>query len=142
MKIPENALSSTTLMKCAGVTLRQLQCWEEQMMLVPVHSGHRRLYSPQLALVVMIVAELRRKGIRFDALRAAIPGINKMLTLKRKRLGYYFLLVVDDQGSIVMASHNEQMVLCALIQSVRPAWVIHIGELEARLPLRPMVDRG
>jgi len=60
--------------KFACVSLRQLQVWEEKRVAVASRSGRVRLYSASQALFVVVVAELRRRGLSFQRLsRLSIP---------------------------------------------------------------------
>ena len=61
--------------KLAGVSLRQLQIWEEKRVAVASRSGRVRLYTASQALFVIIVAELRKRGFSFQRLR----GLSSML---------------------------------------------------------------
>ncbi len=56
--------------KLAGVSLRQLQIWEENRVAVASRSGRVRLYTASQALFVVIVAELRKRGLSFQRLRS------------------------------------------------------------------------
>ena len=60
--------------KFACVSLRQLQVWEEKRVAVASRSGRVRLYSASQAMFVVVVAELRRRGLSFQRLsRLSIP---------------------------------------------------------------------
>jgi len=60
--------------KFACVSLRQLQVWEEKRVAVASRSGRVRLYSASQAQFVVVVAELRRRGLSFQRLsRLSIP---------------------------------------------------------------------
>src|ERR1035438_1432166 len=58
----ESVLSSTDVSRLSGVSLRQLQWWDEQKVVSPHHAGHRRLYSLEEVVEVSVIAELRKKG--------------------------------------------------------------------------------
>lgn len=46
-----------------GVSIRQLQWWDEIGYVKPRRKGHARLYSPELTNVVMRIAQLRKRGV-------------------------------------------------------------------------------
>jgi len=48
--------------RLSGVSLRQLQWWDEKKVVSPRHEGHRRVYSPAEVIEIKVIAELRRKG--------------------------------------------------------------------------------
>jgi DNA-binding transcriptional MerR regulator len=56
-------------MAMAGITQRQLQWWDERGVVVPQRLGHKRFYSPDDALLIMVLAELRRRGFPLQLLR-------------------------------------------------------------------------
>jgi DNA-binding transcriptional MerR regulator len=64
--------------KLAGVSLRQLQIWEENRVAVASRSGRVRLYTASKALFVIIVAELRKRGLSFQRLRS-LSGVLRQL---------------------------------------------------------------
>lgn len=53
----------------AGVTLRQLQWWDEKAVISPRQSGHRRIYSESEALQLSIIGELRRRNLSLRVIR-------------------------------------------------------------------------
>ena len=65
--------------KLAGVSLRQLQIWEEKRVAVAARSGRVRLYSASQALFVIIVAELRKRGLSFQRLRSISGALRQLL---------------------------------------------------------------
>lgn len=60
---------TTEVAKLADVSLRQLQVWEEKRVAVASRAGRVRLYTVSQALFVIVVAELRRRGLSFQRLR-------------------------------------------------------------------------
>ena len=43
--VPRETFSSLEVSRLTGVSLRQLQWWDEQGVVSPVQRGHRRLYQ-------------------------------------------------------------------------------------------------
>src|ERR1035441_3816801 len=52
----ENVFSSTDVSRLSGVSLRQLQWWDEQKVVSPRHEGHRRMYALQEVVEVSVIA--------------------------------------------------------------------------------------
>lgn len=69
----------------AGVSLRQLQVWEEKSVAIASRSGRARTYSLSQALFVIVLAEIRRRGISFQRLRRLSAALREL---------------VDDHGPI------------------------------------------
>ena len=53
--------SSLDVSNMTGVSLRQLQWWDEQGVVSPVQRGHRRMYQLHEVVEVSLITELRRK---------------------------------------------------------------------------------
>lgn len=62
--------STGDVSRIAGVTLRQLQWWDEQGVVEADIVGHRRLYSPSQLREIQIIAVMRRKGLTLPAVRS------------------------------------------------------------------------
>ena len=65
--------------KLAEVSLRQLQLWEERRVALASRSGRVRLYTASQALFVIVVAELRRRGLSFQRLRRLSTALRQLL---------------------------------------------------------------
>jgi DNA-binding transcriptional MerR regulator len=61
----------------ARTTVRNLQWWDETGVVCPEQYGHRRFYTESQLEYVMIVAELRRQGMRLDYVRAMLDRIRE-----------------------------------------------------------------
>ena len=70
---------TTEVAKLADVTLRQLQVWEEKRVAIASRTGRVRLYTAAQALFVIVVAELRRRGMSFQRLRRLSPTLRRVL---------------------------------------------------------------
>jgi DNA-binding transcriptional MerR regulator len=76
---PQAFYSSNEVSAMAHVSLRQLQWWDEQNLLPVRIEGHRRQYEKHDALMVSVVADLRRKGFSLQRIRKLIRGIGRDL---------------------------------------------------------------
>jgi DNA-binding transcriptional MerR regulator len=65
--------------KLADVSLRQLQLWEEKRIATASRSGRIRLYTASEALFVVVVAELRRRGLSSQRLRRLSAVLRQLL---------------------------------------------------------------
>jgi DNA-binding transcriptional MerR regulator len=63
----------------AEVTLRQLQVWVEKGVANASRSGRVRLYTASQALLVVILADLRRRGLSFQRLRRLSPALRQLI---------------------------------------------------------------
>ncbi|MDP9170487.1 MAG: MerR family transcriptional regulator [Acidobacteriota bacterium] len=76
--------TSGDVARIAGVSLRQLQWWDERSVVSPRQEGHRRVYRPQEVVEVSVIAELRRKGFSLQKIRRVLRFLQKEMG---KRLG-------------------------------------------------------
>jgi DNA-binding transcriptional MerR regulator len=76
--------TSGDVARIAGVSLRQLQWWDERSVVSPSQEGHRRVYLPQEVVEVSVIAELRRKGFSLQKIRRVLRFLQKEMG---KRLG-------------------------------------------------------
>ena len=69
--------TSTDVARIAGVSLRQLQWWDERNVVSPRQDGHRRVYLPNEVIEVSVIAELRRKGFSLQKIRRVLRFLQK-----------------------------------------------------------------
>ena len=69
--------TSSDVALISGVSLRQLQWWDERKVVSPKQDGHRRVYQPQEVVEVSVVAELRRKGFSLQKIRRVLKYLQK-----------------------------------------------------------------
>ena len=62
-----------------GITLRQLQWWDEQKIVVASRLGHRRIYSLDDLAEIAIICDLRRRGFSLQKIRRVVRFLQKEL---------------------------------------------------------------
>jgi DNA-binding transcriptional MerR regulator len=72
----EYSYDTNALVRILKISLRQIQWWDERQVIVPRQESHRRIYSAEEALLVSMVAELRRKGLSLHKVRAAVRKLD------------------------------------------------------------------
>jgi len=100
----------------AGVSVRQLQWWDEHGIVTPLQQGHRRLYSSRQAAEIALLAELRSKGISLQRSRsilrflrrelgrpgvAGLPGLYLIVTLTPDGLDKDRCRLENEPGEII-----------------------------------------
>ena len=80
----QERFTSGDVARIAGVSLRQLQWWDERNVVSPSQEGHRRVYLPQEVVEVSVIAELRRKGFSLQKIRRVLRFLQREMG---KRLG-------------------------------------------------------
>jgi DNA-binding transcriptional MerR regulator len=133
-KIQEQTYCSSEVAQLAGVSLRQLQWWDEQKVVSPRHEGHRRLYLPAEIVEITVIAQLRRKGF-------SLQQIRKVLRFLQREMGRHLAEVLDtssdlhvitDGKSIYLEDQHER-IIDILKNSRQPMFLVCISDQVRRL---------
>ena len=75
---PESqGFNSSDVARICGVSLRQLQWWDERNVVSPRQDGHKRVYMPEEVVEISVIAELRRKGFSLQKIRRVLRFLQK-----------------------------------------------------------------
>src|ERR1700675_4004499 len=69
--------TSREVVDLTGITLRQLQWWDERRIVVPARQGHPRLYSTEDLAEVAVICELRRRGFSLQRVRKVMRFLQR-----------------------------------------------------------------
>ena len=69
--------TSREVVKLTGITLRQLQWWDERGIVSPSRKGHRRVYSMEDLAEVAVICELRKRGFSLQRMRKVVRFLQK-----------------------------------------------------------------
>src|SRR5512139_792597 len=69
--------NSSEVARICGVSLRQLQWWDERNVVSPRQDGHRRVYMRAEVVEISVIAELRRKGFSLQKIRRVLRYLQK-----------------------------------------------------------------
>jgi DNA-binding transcriptional MerR regulator len=69
--------NSSEVARTCGVSLRQLQWWDERNVVSPRQDGHKRIYSREEVVEISVIAELRRKGFSLQKIRRVLRFLQK-----------------------------------------------------------------
>lgn len=96
----------------ANVSLRQLQVWEEKGVAGASRSGRVRLYTAPQALFVVVVAELRRRGLSLQRVRHLSTMLRDVLAdqdvIRRRIVGGAFILTDGRRVQFAESSNKMQ----------------------------------
>jgi DNA-binding transcriptional MerR regulator len=73
----EQGYNSADVSRICGVSLRQLQWWDERKVVSPRQDGHKRVYMPEEVVEISVIAELRRKGFSLQKIRRVLRFLLK-----------------------------------------------------------------
>lgn len=132
--------SSIEMEQLAGITARQLQWWDEKNVVQPDRvGGGRRVYTAEQAFLVLVVAELRHKGLTLQKVRKILRTLQKKLTGSNplEYLAETKLVLVTDGKDV---SITEENLLVPFLSKVRRA--VHVVSLcdSARRVRRPFYE--
>jgi len=138
-------LSSNEVAALTGISLRQLQWWDERGLVVPARQGHRRLYSLDDLAEVAVIAELRRKGFSLQRMRKVVRFLRQELG---KRLvetvssGSDYHLLTD--GRRIYIENSARQVIDILKNSRQAMFAVCLSDAVRRVhpDLRKGVMRG
>jgi DNA-binding transcriptional MerR regulator len=71
--------TSRDVMQLTGISLRQLQWWDERGIVVPARDGHKRVYSLDDLAEVAVICELRQRGFSLQKIRWVIRYLQREL---------------------------------------------------------------
>lgn len=75
----QQAFTSNEVVMLTDISLRQLQWWDEQKIVVPARQGHKRVYSLDDVAEVAVLCELRARGFSLQKIRRVLRFLQKEL---------------------------------------------------------------
>src|SRR6266704_1592153 len=69
--------NSSDVSRLCGVSLRQLQWWDERNVVSPRQDGHKRIYMTEEVVEISVIAELRRKGFSLQKIRRVLRFLQR-----------------------------------------------------------------
>ncbi len=102
--LPTETFSSLDVSRATGVSLRQLQWWDEQGVVSPVQRGHKRLYQLHEVVEIAMITELRRKGI-------SLQKIRRVLRFLQKELGKGLFEAVENGSEVHLLTDGKNLFL-------------------------------
>lgn len=128
--------SSSDVARISGVSLRQLQWWDEQKVVSPRHEGHRRVYAPAEVVEISVIAELRRKGFSLQKIRRVLRflqrDMGKRLVEVMNGTGEMHLLT---DGKTILLEETETRVIDVLKNARQPMFLVCVSDQVRRIQL-------
>jgi len=103
-ELPAETFSSLDVSRATGVSLRQLQWWDEQGVVSPVQRGHKRLYQLHEVVEIAMITELRHKGI-------SLQKIRRVLRFLQKELGKGLFDAVENGSEVHLLTDGKNLFL-------------------------------
>jgi DNA-binding transcriptional MerR regulator len=129
-----HGFNSSEVARVCGVSLRQLQWWDERNVVSPRQDGHKRVYMPVEVVEISVIAELRRKGFSLQRIRRVLRFLQKDMG---KRLGEALssssdVHLLTDGKSIYLEEASSRVI--DLLKSARqPMFLVCVTDQVKRL---------
>ena len=134
--------SSADVARLGGVSLRQLQWWDEKKVVSPRHEGHRRIYHLEEVVEITVIAELRRKGFSLQKIRRVLRFLQREMG---KRLADVLksdsdLHLVTD-GKAIFLEDSQSRIIDILKNAKQPMFLVCVTDQVRRLEAGPAVRK-
>ena len=131
---PEQTFSSSEVAGVAGVSLRQLQWWDERKVVSPRHEGHRRVYLASEVVEITVIAELRRKGFSLQKIRRVLRFLQKEMgrRLAEVMQSTSDLHLVTD-GKAIYLDDSKERIIDIFKNSRQPMFLVCVTDQVRRL---------
>ncbi len=130
----KQSFTSFEVAQLTGITLRQLQWWDEQKIVVASRLGHRRIYSLDDLAEIAIICDLRRRGFSLQKIRRVVRFLQKELgkrLLQTVRAADEFHLLTD--GRDIYLEDSARGVVDLLKNSQQPMLSVCLSDTIERV---------
>ena len=124
----ESVFSSSEVSELAGITLRQLQWWDERKIISPRKQGHRRLYSLPQVLEILTAGELRHQGLSLQKVRRIVRLLRRRLEAVEHAAGHRQDWFVLTDGQSVHVEHQADRVIRAMTEARKAMYLVSLRE--------------
>jgi DNA-binding transcriptional MerR regulator len=130
--------SSADVARLSGVSLRQLQWWDEQKVVSPQHDGHKRTYNMAEVVEVSVIAELRRKGFSLQKIRRVLRFLQKEMNRRLTDIlapeSDIYLLT---DGKHIYLEHEHSRIVDVIKSARQAMFVVSVSDQVRRLTTTP-----
>jgi DNA-binding transcriptional MerR regulator len=126
--------NSTEVARICGVSLRQLQWWDERSVVSPRQDGHKRVYMTEEVVEISVIAELRRKGFSLQKIRRVLRFLQKDMG---KRLSEALASSSDvhllTDGKSIYLEEAPDRIIDLLKNARQPMFLVSVSDQVKRL---------
>ena len=126
--------NSSEVARICGVSLRQLQWWDERNVVSPRQDGHKRIYMPEEVVEISVIAELRRKGFSLQKIRRVLRFLQKDMG---KRLSEAISATTDvhlvTDGKSIYLEDAPNRIIDLLKNARQPMFLVCVTDQVKRL---------
>ena len=130
----QTEFTSRDVVRLTGITLRQLQWWDERGIVVAARDGHRRVYSLDDLAEVAVICELRGRGFSLQKIRRVIRFLQRELSKRlvdtvRSASEYHLL----TDGRHIFLEDSARGVVDLLKNSRQPMLAVCLSDTVERI---------
>ena len=126
--------NSSEVARICGVSLRQLQWWDERNVVSPRQDGHKRIYMSEEVVEISVIAELRRKGFSLQKIRRVLRFLQRDMG---KRLSEAMAASADvhllTDGKTIYLEDASARVIDILKNARQPMFLVCVTDQLRRL---------
>jgi DNA-binding transcriptional MerR regulator len=126
--------NSSEVARICGVSLRQLQWWDERHVVSPRQDGHKRIYMKEEVVEISVIAELRRKGFSLQKIRRVLRFLQKDMG---KRLSEALAAASDvhllTDGKSIYLEEAPNRIIDLLKNARQPMFLVCVTDQVKRL---------
>ena len=126
--------NSSEVARICGVSLRQLQWWDERHVVSPRQDGHKRVYMTEEVVEISVIAELRRKGFSLQKIRRVLRFLQKDMG---KRLSDALAAASDihllTDGKSIYLEEAPDRIIDLLKNAKQPMFLVSVSDQVKRL---------
>src|SRR6185312_13275344 len=126
--------NSSEVARICGVSLRQLQWWDERNVVSPRQDGHKRVYLTEEVVEISVIAELRRKGFSLQKIRRVLRFLQKDMgkRLSDAMAASFDVHLLTDGKSIYLEDAPNRII--DLLKNARqPMFLVSVSDQVKRL---------
>jgi DNA-binding transcriptional MerR regulator len=128
---PQYGFNSTEVARMTGASLRQLQWWDEHKLLHPAEKyGHRRGYSSEDVERIMVIMELRKRGVSIQRIRGILAKVIRE-TLRKPNSGREYIITDGDGRNV--SCEPYAWVIPQILRTSKPVLLISLREIRDKL---------
>ena len=126
--------NSTEVARICGVSLRQLQWWDERNVVSPRQDGHKRIYMAEEVVEISVIAELRRKGFSLQKIRRVLRFLQKDMGKRlSEALGSTSDVHLLTDGKSIYLEETPNRIIDLLKNARQPMFLVCVTDQVRRL---------
>lgn len=130
----EPGFTSNEVAELTGISLRQLQWWDEKRLVVPRRDGRNRTYSCDDLAEVAVICELRERGFSLQKVRKVVRFLQKQLgkrLVQTATAASEFHLLTDGQN--IYLQDSARAVVDLLKNAKQPMFTVCLSDTIQRI---------